>query len=85
LPEPEGGEYRVEWPEIMVLTEEDRAKIGEKKANALAKYASAPGADMVMPPDVFLKEIMELDDDQITAIMEELAGQLKEEEEVLEE
>jgi len=47
LPEPEGGEYRVEWPEIMVLTEEDRAKIGEKKANALAKYASAPGADMV--------------------------------------
>lgn len=58
LPEPQGGEYEVEWPENASLSEDIRSQIAERKSNAISKYVSSPGANEVVPEDVFLSEVM---------------------------
>jgi hypothetical protein len=64
LPQPRDG-YVVEWPPIFTPSEEQQAKVAETKAKALAAYMSAPGADMILPPSMFLKHILNFTDDEI--------------------
>ena len=64
LPEPKGG-YVIDWPSIFAPSEETQAKIAETKAKALNAYMLAPGADMILPPAMFLKLILGLTDEQV--------------------
>jgi len=57
LAPPAKGEYTVEWQEARALSEQVLAEISEKKASALSKYTQG-GSDSVMPPEVFLREVM---------------------------
>jgi hypothetical protein len=43
----------IEWPQGDTLGEEARASIANQKADALQKYLSAPGADLIIPPEDF--------------------------------
>lgn len=52
LPVPEGDCW-VEWPDSAALTPEKEAEVGNKKADTLSKYLSAPGADLVVPVEEF--------------------------------
>jgi|TARA_R100001530_G_scaffold136282_1_gene116189 hypothetical protein len=72
LPTPTKG-YEVEWPDITSPNKEEDAKVAETLAKAVAVYGNALGAQEVVPPEVFLSEIMGFDTDvikKITGILE---------------
>lgn len=93
LPVPQGGEYDVEWRENLALSEDAMAQIAECKTNAITKYAGTPGAEDIVPPDVFLSEVMGFSEETVERIAEtrqelwdkELEDALKDEEELAEE
>lgn len=45
--------FDVEWPESDTLGEAGRADIALKKAQAVATYANAPGAELIIAPEEF--------------------------------
>lgn len=45
--------FEEEWPESDTLGEEARADIALKKSQAIATYANAPGAELVVSPEEF--------------------------------
>lgn len=87
LTKPKKG-YSIEWPDLLAPSEEQKAKVGEIRANALSKYVNSPGADMVMPWEVALKRLIAIPDDEIERIMErqveETVAEAEEAEEVKE-
>lgn len=66
------GKYDVEWKESTALGEQVRAEIAQKKAAAIAAYASAPGAVEVVPQDVFLSEVMGFSEEVVEKCQERL-------------
>ena len=48
-----GGEFSLTWPESDNLGEQARAQIALQKAQAIATYANAPGAELVVSPEEF--------------------------------
>jgi len=68
--------YNVDWPVIVPKGALETAQIGTAKATSLAAYAGAIGADSIVPPEIFLKEILGFTDDQIAKIDEILGKQL---------
>jgi hypothetical protein len=78
LPEPRNG-YTVEWPPIFTPSEEQQAKTAETRAKALGTYAGAPGADMILPPAMFLKLILGFTNEQVKEAGALLEGELNQE------
>lgn len=60
--------YSVEWPDIVPKGELETAQIGLARSQTLATYAAAMGADSIVPPEVFLKEILGFSNEQIERI-----------------
>lgn len=85
LPEPKGG-FIIEWSDLFAIGEKDKSDIAKVKAETLAAYTNAMGADMIIPPVMFLKKFMEFNADEIKEIEEELGkiGKIEEEEEITE-
>lgn len=48
-----GGVFGLEWPESDTLGEQARADIALKKAQAVATFTNAPGAELVVTPEEF--------------------------------
>jgi hypothetical protein len=57
LPTPANG-FDTDWPDLQALSEKEQADIGLTRANTIKAYASTPGADMVLPPDRFLTDVL---------------------------
>ena len=72
-------DYAVEWPDIVSPDENEKADVAFKKTEALAKYASSPGADIIMPPEFFLKKILGFTQDEIDEMEEMLQGAFEQE------
>lgn len=72
LPEPVNG-YEVRWPDAHVVSEADAAKVAETKAKALAAYASAMGADSIVPPDIFLTRFLGFTKQEVAEINDMIA------------
>lgn len=68
LPEPEGGEFEIIWPESDTLGESARAEIASKKASAVATYVSAPGAELVVPPQEFRRWLGEAEESEFKLV-----------------
>ena len=64
LPEPQDG-YTIEWPERDSLNDQDRAEVASKKAKAIADYVNAPGAELIMPVDLFRRLVLGMTQEQI--------------------
>jgi len=81
LPKPKSEEdgYLIEWPNLYSPTEEEKAEVAFKKADTLAKYSSSHEAQFIVPPEIFLKDIMGFNDDQIEN-MKRITDELKVEE-----
>ncbi len=77
---PRNDSYSVEWPPIVVPSEKDEAEVGKAKAEALNKYVSGIGAEQILPPELFLRLILGLDEDQIKEAEELLEGMARGEE-----
>lgn len=79
LPEPQSGEYHVEWPDLNTDTDEQRAKVADLIVKAIATYIQS-GADVLIPPFEFLTIIMGMESEQAEAIIEAAGKHVEEEE-----
>ena len=75
LPAPKDDDYDVEWPDLNTITDEDKATVALKRTETLAKYIQA-GIETIIPVNIFLKLIMNLEADQVETIIEEAQGQM---------
>lgn len=83
--------YTFDWPDMFAPNDKEQADIARIRAEAIAKYVSAPGADLLVPAKVFLIEIMGFSQDKANAMEDETqrliddeAKRVKEENEQLE-
>jgi uncharacterized protein len=72
LPEPQNNEYRIDWKRMSAIGEKEKADINYTKTKSLKEYVSSPGSDMLVPPEIFLRDIMDFDEDTIQQIKGEL-------------
>lgn len=61
LPEPKDGDYTIDWSDLRMVSDTERAEVAVKMTQALAAYVNALGAEMVMPPNQFFEEILGLE------------------------
>lgn len=73
LEEPKGG-YVIEWPDLDTVSDKDKAEVGKIRGETLRGYASTPDAQLILPPDVFFKDVMGFDDDVAERILESAEG-----------
>lgn len=71
LPNPD-GEFWIEWPPAGAVSEEKRATISKTLAEALAAYANAPNAMMIVPPQEFRTDFLGLTPESEYELPEEL-------------
>jgi len=78
LPAPKDDEYFILWPDLKSQSEKDRADVGNIRSNALRNYVTSPAADLVIPPESFIREFLGLDEataaDLITQLQEYLGS-----------
>lgn len=67
LPEPE--QYIVKWPDLLKLTDLEKAEVGVALTDAIAKYVTS-GASTLIPPLEFLVGILDMDEKKALAIIE---------------
>lgn len=72
LPEPINNEYKIDWKRMSALGEKEKAEINYNKTKSLKEYTGAPGADMLIPPQIFLRDFMDLEEDTINEIKDYL-------------
>jgi len=80
LPPARSGDYSVRWQDLWATSDLDKAEVGDKRANALAKYASSPLAPSIVPPDAFMELFLGLDKDEVRLVAEMVEAQRREEE-----
>lgn len=80
LPEIKEG-YSVDWPALVVTGEKDKADIANVRTTTLTSYANSLDAAQIVPPKIFLSEIMGFDDDVIQRIEQEIGGLFEDEKE----
>jgi hypothetical protein len=68
LPEPK--EIRVDWPDLMSPSDEDRAKVLQLVTDALSKYV-AGNVDQLVPPQSFFNLFMGMSQEEIASIADE--------------
>lgn len=64
LPAPEDN-YFIEWMPFGQMSPPEQADVGLKHTEALAKYVSAPGAEDLLPPELFLKRELGMTDGEV--------------------
>jgi len=64
LPQPKDG-YGVEWPELLTLSDKEIAEIAAARTKALKDYVEAIGAEDIVPPEIFLRNILGLTEEQM--------------------
>jgi hypothetical protein len=84
LPTPD-NDYTVEWPDLLAPGDKEKAEVGKIRSESIKNYANAVGADMIVPPEMFYKKVLDLTDKEIEQIDEILNTMLKEEEAGVEE
>lgn len=72
-PKDSANSYSVKWADLWSLSEKDQADIASVKSTAIKNYVSTPGADRVIPVEIFLEKIMNFTEDDIKRIEDILA------------
>ena len=72
---PTPNSYRWVWNDLRTLNERDAAEVARIKSETLARYTMVPGAEMVVPADVFLEMFLGLNKGQIEYIREQRKAQ----------
>jgi hypothetical protein len=66
----EKDDYIVRWPKMSAMGEKEKADISKTRSQAIAEYLKAPGADMLVPPEIWLRDEFGYTESQIKEIME---------------
>ena len=74
IPQPTNS-YEVRWPILAIEGRKEAAEIGNLKTQAIASYAGSPGAETIVPPEIFLREVLGFTQEQILEIEEILGSQ----------
>ncbi len=79
LPEPKAWDpakgdsgYTVNWPDLMLPSDQDVANHAKTVAETMKLWLDS-GADTIIPPDVFVEDIMKLDEPTIKRLGDDLA------------
>lgn len=64
---------KIEWPTLKVRSDKEDADIARVRTDALARYASTPGMEIVMPVYYYFTEVLKLSDRQAREIISEAA------------
>jgi len=73
LPKPSTGNYQIKWMDLFAASDMDQAKIGQTRATALKEYSQYPNAEMIIPPKLFRKLMLGMDDDEIELAEQEVS------------
>lgn len=84
FPKPDES-YSVYWEDLYAQSDKDKAEIGKIRSDALKNYASAPGAQDVVPLESFLEYFLGFDSDQVEVMLEQRKALIEEEERAFEE
>lgn len=68
LPKPQNDKYDIKWDDLFAPSEKEMADVGRIRAEALRAYASQPGAEIIIPPDVFSEIMLGLTPEQMEMI-----------------
>jgi uncharacterized protein len=77
--------YSVQWSSLFEQSQEDLANLGKTRVETLKSYSSAPTNQDIIPPDAFLRLMLNLDDDEIELIQQQQEEMAKQEEKDMEE
>ncbi len=80
LPNPPQG-YAVDWEDLWSVSEKERAEVGKIRTQSLQAYAQNPFALDILPPVLFYKYCLGLNDDEIQAITKAQEQSMLEEDE----
>jgi hypothetical protein len=70
LPEAK-NDFIFEWEDLFAPSEKERADTSKVKTEAIASYVNAIGADRLIPPKFFLRNFIDLTEDEIEQIEDE--------------
>lgn len=84
FPKPDES-YSVYWEDLYAQSDKDKAEIGKIRSDALKNYASAPGAQDVVPLESFLEYFLGFNSDQVEVMLEQRKALIEEEERAFEE
>lgn len=73
LEAPAQGEYEVVWPDLLTPSDKDKAEVSQKLSAALDSYAKARKNGLILPFEVYLREILGWGQKQME-VAEEVAG-----------
>ena len=75
---PSTDEYSVDWVDLFVVSDKDKAETGRARASAIKEYLTHPEAEVLIPAEAFLEHLLGLGEEQINTIMEMREAALKE-------
>jgi hypothetical protein len=76
FPPPQQEEaYRFQWMDLFAPSEKEKADVGNVRAQALKAYASSPMAADFIPPQIFAKHFLGMDEGQVEEVMAEMDQQ----------
>ena len=68
LSKPMQDEYMVVWPTQSAIGAKDKSEIALNRTKTIKEYVSAPGADLLLPDNIFLRDELGYNDIQIKEI-----------------
>lgn len=82
---PKVEDYTIVWKDLFAPSDKEKADVGKIRAETIKAYVSAPGADLVIPPEMFLKFFMGLEEEQLDEVIKAMEEAVAEEEKAIEE
>lgn len=65
----EKTKYKLSWPKMSAMGEKEKAEVTKMRSQAIAEYLKVPGSDMLVPPEVWLRDEFGYNEQQIQDIM----------------
>jgi len=81
LPAAGADGYTIKWQDLFSPSEKEKVEIGKARSEALSKYAASPMAEMIIPPEEFLRYCLGLTKEEVEQINVAREKAVKEEEE----
>jgi hypothetical protein len=72
-------DYTVKWQDLWSTSQKEKAELGRLRVQSLKDYLSTPMAYETIPPDMFFKMILGLEDDDVELINQYIERQMEEE------
>jgi len=70
LTSPNEQGWQAEWPDLNAPTDKDKAEVGKTRATAIKDFLANPEAELQIPLEQFLEEILDLDPEKVKRIMD---------------